>query len=113
MTTPTPTRGQDTGALLQRIVDRIVDAVDPERILLFGSRAKDTASEQSDIDLCVIADMDGSRRERNRRLRKLFPMRSFSLDVFTFTREEFDQRKELVNHLCFYVERDGEVLYER
>jgi predicted nucleotidyltransferase len=107
-----PAASETERALLDRIVRRIVEAVDPERIILFGSRAKGAASDESDVDLCVIADIEGPRRERNRQLRKLFPKRSFSMDVFVFTREEFDQRKRLVNHLCFYVARDGEVLYE-
>lgn len=109
----TRSREQDSEKLLQHITQRIVEAVDPERIILFGSRAKDTATEHSDIDLCVIADMEGSHHERNVRLQKLFPHRDFSMDVFAFTAEEFDQQKELVNHLCYYVDRDGKVLYDR
>lgn len=110
---PPPVLQEETRALLNRVVRRIVAAVDPERIILFGSQAKGTATEASDIDLLIIADTDAPPRERNRDVRALFPRRSFSLDVFVYTPAEFEQRKTLVNHLCFYAHRDGRTIYER
>ncbi len=108
----TPTiRGQDTTALLHRIVHRIIEAVDPEQVILFGSRAKGTATDSSDIDLCVIADMDGSRRERKRRLQELLGRRSFSMDVLTYTPEEFNRQKQLLNSVTYFINKHGETLY--
>lgn len=46
-----PTLGSE---LLHQIVDRIVVTCDPERIVLFGSRARGTSRPDSDIDLLVI-----------------------------------------------------------
>lgn len=110
---PTTAATEHDDALLRRITRRIVEAVDPERIILFGSRAKGTAHPGSDYDLLVISDMDAPPRQRNRNVRTLFPRRSFSLDAFVYTPAEFEQRKALVNHLCFYAHRDGRVIYER
>ena len=42
------------GILLNEIIDRIVSASQPERIILFGSAAKGTMGKDSDIDLLVI-----------------------------------------------------------
>ncbi len=110
--TPT-THGQDTSALLERITRRIVEAVDPERIILFGSRAKGTAGEASDIDLCVIADMEGSPRERRRRLRELLGRSPFPMDVLTYTPEEFRRQKQLLNSVTYFINKHGEALYRR
>ncbi len=110
---PAPILREEAQVLLDRIVRRIVDAVDPERIILFGSRAKGTARPDSDYDLLVLSNSEKPPRERNRDVRALFPRRSFSLDVFVYTPVEFEQRKTLVNHLCFYAHRDGRTIYER
>lgn len=98
---------------LNKIVSKIVDAVHPYRIYLFGSRAKDTERADSDIDLCILADMEGSRRKRSIRIRKLFPTRDFSIDVLVFRPEEFDRQKTLINSISHIVAQEGKVLYER
>ena len=38
---------------LREIQEQIVKLCAPEKILLFGSRAKGTATARSDIDLCL------------------------------------------------------------
>lgn len=99
-------------ATLSRIVDTIVEALDPEQILLFGSRARGDATAQSDYDICVIATSDRPYHERNMQVRALFPHRDFSMDAFVLTPEEYEAQRQVVNTLGFYVDRDGEVLYE-
>lgn len=49
--------------LLQRIVERVVEAVKPLRIVLFGSAARGTMGPDSDIDLLVVMP-DGCDRNR-------------------------------------------------
>ena len=41
----------DTDGLLQQVVDALVKAVDPEKVILFGSRARGNDTGASDIDL--------------------------------------------------------------
>ena len=43
-----------TDELLDGIVRAIVNEVDPEQVILFGSRARGDAREHSDVDLIVI-----------------------------------------------------------
>ena len=40
--------------LLQRMVAAIVEAADPEQVILFGSRARGDARPDSDVDLVVV-----------------------------------------------------------
>ncbi len=97
----------------EEIVERIVEAVHPHRIYLFGSRAKGTETEDSDIDLLVIADMEGPRHKRSLRIRKLFPGRNFSMDVFVLKPEEFEHQRELVSSIGSIVSEEGKILYEQ
>ena len=98
---------------LEKIVRQIVEAIHPYRIYLFGSQARGTAREDSDIDLLVIADMGGSHRKRSLRIRRLFPKRDFSIDVFVFKPEEFERQKMLTNSISNLVSKEGKVLYKR
>ena len=43
-------------ATLNDIIARIVDVVEPERIILFGSAAQGGADRHSDVDLLIIKD---------------------------------------------------------
>ncbi len=43
---------------IQSVVEVLVDHFEPDKIVLFGSYADGTATEQSDIDLLVIKDTD-------------------------------------------------------
>ena len=43
-----------TDASVERMVRAIVETVDPEQIILFGSRARGTQRAESDIDLLVV-----------------------------------------------------------
>ena len=47
-------RGTDIDAIVATMVERIADRFDPERILLFGSRARGDARDWSDVDLLVV-----------------------------------------------------------
>ena len=98
---------------LNKIVRKIVEAIHPYRIYLFGSRAKGTAREDSDIDLWIIADMNESRRKRSIHVRRLFPKRDFSIDVLVFRPEEFEHQKTLTNSISHIVSKEGKVLYDR
>jgi predicted nucleotidyltransferase len=45
-------------AKLDGIIARIVEVADPERIILFGSAARDEMGPHSDLDLLVVKEGD-------------------------------------------------------
>ena len=48
--------------VLDEAVRRLVDKFHPEKIILFGSQARGTADNRSDVDLLVIYPVKGNRR---------------------------------------------------
>ena len=56
-----------TDALLDQMVQAIVAEVDPEKVILFGSRARGDAREDSDVDL-VVVEAEPFGKTRSRRL---------------------------------------------
>ena len=61
----------DLPPLVQRALQRLIRAFAPERIVLFGSYAKGTVHSRSDVDLLVIASLDGNPDIHQRRARQL------------------------------------------
>ncbi len=112
---PTGVQTLFTEQVLREIVERIVGALDPQAIILFGSRASGAARHDSDVDLLVITDRlaDRSVFERHRAVSDLFPRRRFALDVLVRTPAEMEQ---LVRHGPRFfrdIVAQGRPLYER
>ncbi len=102
-----------TQTKIEDIVDRIVEAIHPYRIYLFGSYAKGTATDDSDIDLLILADIEGPRHKRSLVIHRLFPRRDFGMDIFVFKPDEFERQKALVNSISYIVSKEGKIVYER
>jgi predicted nucleotidyltransferase len=96
---------------LELIKTRIVQAVNPDKIILFGSRAENRADAQSDYDLVIIYDGDRTKREIKRAVYNLFIPPGFSLDLFVFTSTEFEIQKNVPNSLAKEVYNKGVVIY--
>lgn len=64
----------DESTLLQQMVDALRAAGEPERVILFGSRARGDARPDSDFDLLIVqaAQSGASRWQELRRLRQAF-----------------------------------------
>lgn len=59
--------------IINEVTQRITAQIRPESIILFGSLARGEAREDSDIDLLIVWDEEGtlSNRERRSKLRRL------------------------------------------
>ena len=71
---PIASREPVTDALLDRMVQAVVDEVDPEQVILFGSRGRGDERENSDIDLIVVeAEPFGPGRSRHKEFGQALP----------------------------------------
>ncbi len=97
------------------MTDAIVEAADPERIILFGSQASGKVTEHSDVDLLVVKDraLDESRLEEMRRLRHTLRPFRIPKDILVYSSEEFEKWRQTTNHVVARAVRGGKVLYER
>jgi predicted nucleotidyltransferase len=98
--------------LLAEIVRRLVEAYEPERIYLFGSRARGDAGPDSDYDLLVVVpDEAPVERRRSRLAYEALWGVSSAADVLVRARSEFDARLHLRASLPSVVQDEGRVLY--
>ena len=84
-----------TPELIQYIVQKIVRAINPEKIILFGSYAKGDYRESSDLDLFIIKDGDHNSRMMRRKVADLLWGRKFPVDLWVRKTEEVKRRFEM------------------
>lgn len=99
--------------LINEIRDKIVSSISPEKIILFGSQASGEAKKESDIDLVIIWDTLESQPRRNLIVRRLFPGRKFSLDVFVFTPKEEKEFSDIRGTILYTALKNGKIIYEK
>ena len=104
-------RGVD--AKVRKVVRKIAQWADPDKIILFGSRAHGGAREDSDIDLLVIYSGPKSKRELQVGIHKLFEHPDFSMDLFVMSPEELEAQKDVANTLAREVTERGVVCFGR
>jgi predicted nucleotidyltransferase len=97
---------------LAEIVRRLIDAYQPERIYLFGSRARSDFGTDSDYDLLVVVpDSVSPERKRSRLAYEVLRGTGVAADILVWTEEAFDQRLHLRASLPFAVVAEGKLLY--
>ncbi len=100
--------------LLREIVDRIVAAVNPEKIILFGSYAYGHPTQDSDLDLLVIVgELKEKRREIRFRIRKALRKFLIAKDIIVATENEIEDWKDVKGAFLSTVVNKGKVIYER
>ena len=96
---------------IDNLKDRITFAMKPEKIFLFGSYAENRATVDSDVDLLVVMETELAPHKRNVALKRLFPLRSFSLDAFVYTPQEFAKYKNIPGTIVYNATNHGMLLY--
>ncbi len=97
--------------LLDNLVQRIVDAIHPSRIIVFGSAARGQLGPHSDLDLLVIV-RDGTHRRRTaqtiyRQLRGL----GIAKDVVVVTESDVHDYGNNPSLVLFPALREGREIY--
>ncbi len=101
-----------TDPVLAEMVRRLVTALRPTAIYLFGSRARAEETPDSDYDLLVVVPhSDQPRHRRDQEAFRLLCGVGASKDVLVLTREEFDRKRAVVCSLPATVLREGVQLY--
>ena len=100
------------GNILDEIVRRLVDAYQPERIYLFGSKARGDAGPDSDYDLLVIVSDDAPpERQRSRLAYERLWGTGTAADVLVWTKDYFESRLHLKASLSTTIAQEGRILY--
>ena len=97
-------------AILGELTRAVVERFAPERIVLFGSRARGDHHPDSDYDLMVV--LDEPPEPWDAVARTIHDIRT-NVDVLVDTCERFERRRTDIGTLEFVVDREGRILYAR
>jgi len=106
--------------VVEEVTERL-KKLEPYKVVLFGSYARGTATEDSDLDVMVV--LDSNERSKNfdefiergkpvsaavRELRKTMPM-----DLIVYTLAEFEYLRHEKDFFVEEIMENGKVLYEK
>jgi predicted nucleotidyltransferase len=96
----------------RKLLDPIVKYFKPQRVILFGSRARREATRDSDIDLLVTVDDDTPPEKLSltamHGAAKSYPR---AVDVVSMRAATFERNRNIVGTLAAEADTDGIVVY--
>ena len=96
---------------LNDIVQRVVEAAQPQQVILFGSAARRDMGPHSDVDILVVKD-GANRRDLSARIRRnLYGVR-VAVDVIVVTTDDLERFKDSHGMVIKPALREGTVVYE-
>lgn len=105
----------DTVTLKQETIDdivgRIVQAVQPEKIILFGSAARGEMGRDSDVDLLVVKGGENSWAVMGRIYESLYGA-AVAVDAVVVSPEEVERYKDTHALIIKPALQEGRVVYE-
>ena len=107
----TATRSPDS-QLVQQIVERIVEAVHPLRIIMFGSAARGEMGRDSDLDLMVVMPDGTHRRHTAQFIEGKLTGIMVATDIIVATVSDLEKHGDTYGFIYREALTDGTVLYE-
>lgn len=106
-----------TNTVIQQLVDRIKQ-FDPEKIILFGSYAYGTPSEDSDVDLFVVknvtrGEIRGLRLSIRTHLRDIIYSQKVPVDLLLDNQENINERIKLGDSIYTDIMKNGRTVYAK
>ena len=100
---------------IDTIVKTIINILSPEKIILFGSYAYGTPSNDSDVDILVIVqEHNQPRYKRAREIRKhLWGKVQIPKDILVYTVDEIKEWENVKAAFITSILEKGKTLYER
>lgn len=90
---------RDIQNILDEVVNRIVHRFDPQRIILFGSYAIGEPNANSDLDLLIVMDVEGSARQTAIEIDMLVSDRRIPMDWEPVEEKEAKSAFEVVSSM--------------
>lgn len=97
----------------REIVRRVVALENPEKVIVFGSRARGDHRPDSDIDLLVIKESSEPRYKRARALYGALASIPVEIDIMVYTPQEIAEWRGVEQAFITTATREGVVLYDR
>jgi predicted nucleotidyltransferase len=87
-------------------------ASSPSRVIVFGSYARGTANEGSDLDLMVVEQELSDKAGEYLRLREAIGLIGTGVDLLLYPLAEFERRSQVPGTILFEARMEGKVLHD-
>ena len=101
-----------TAEKISDVVNRLVAAASPLRLIAFGSAARVELAAANDLDLLVVEPELTSRYSETVRLQKALRGVLMSVDLVVTSQARFDERSRIPGTLEYAAHREGRVLHD-
>lgn len=99
--------------LLDEVVQRLAAGLNPLRIYLFGSRARQDSGSDSDYDLLTVVPLSSEPAyRRSQQARHLLRGLNASFDIIVLTSEEWNRQIRSGVSLANAVVKEGKLIHE-
>jgi predicted nucleotidyltransferase len=101
-----------TSEKIREAVQRIVEASQPRKVIVFGSQARGGGGTDSDLDLMVVLGEVRDPASESVRLRRLLKGLLMSVDLVVVDQAKFDYWRDTPGNVFYEAARDGKCIYE-
>lgn len=98
---------------LEKAIKIIKNVVNPDKIILFGSRAKDTYSADSDYDLLVLKRGIKEKRKTAQEIYLNFKNIDAPIDILINDPGKYEEIKNDPYMIYYEIDKYGKVVYEK
>ena len=98
---------------LEKALSTIIEVADPDKIILFGSRAKGDGGAGSDYDVLVLKKGVKKPRELSRKIYRNFSRIGASVDVVVSDTDQYEKQKDDPCLIYREADKHGRLLYEK
>ena len=97
--------------VIEDLVQKIVKAVKPQRIILFGSSARGEFGSAGDIDLLIIMPEGTHRRRTAQKLYRQIRGIQAPFDILVATTRDIERHKDNIGLIYHTILEEGKELY--
>lgn len=98
-------------AILDEIIRRVVEVAEPDKIILFGSAARNEMGPNSDLDLLVVKSGNIHRRKLADNIRHALRGVEAAFDIIVVGTEDVQRYGDCPYTVIYPALREGKVIY--
>ena len=102
---------QSDSEVIEQLVRRIIELVQPLRIILFGSAARGEMGPDSDIDVLVVMPEGVHRRRTAQLLYRQIRGLGVPFDILVATPDDLERQKDNIGLIYQSILREGREVY--
>lgn len=97
--------------IVKQAIKRILEVVQPKKIILFGSAARGKIHTNSDIDLLIVIPSGMHRRNTAQKIYRNLIGLGYAADIVVVTEDDIEQFKDNLGMIIQPALKEGKLLY--